>query len=360
MAAGCILSHSPVQRTLPPRVPGPVMTTARPIAVYHEHPDWFRPLFAEMDRRGIAYVRLDPKSHRFDPAEREVPYSLVFNRMSPSAYLRGAGHAIFYTHAWLAHLERLGVPVVNGARAWRHETSKALQLELLETLDLRYPRARVINHAAQAPAAAQGLRFPVVVKANIGGSGAGIVRFETSDALAKAVEQGTIKLGIDQTALVQEYIPARDQQIFRVESLGGKYLYAIKIHTTGETFNLCPASICQRADGVELVRTACPSNAPKTGLRVEAFEPPDHVVTAVESIAQGAGVDVGGIEYLIDDRDGQLLYYDINAMSNFVADAVNVVGFDPYARLVDYLENSMTFSRDAERSAGPRSAPRRG
>ena len=113
------------------------MTAAHPIAVYHEHPDWFRPLFAELDRRGIRYVRLDPKSHRYDPAEREVPYSLVFNRMSPSAYLRGGGHAIFYTHAWLAHLEATGVPVVNGARAWRHETSKALQMELLESLGLR-------------------------------------------------------------------------------------------------------------------------------------------------------------------------------------------------------------------------------
>src|SRR5439155_9105927 len=144
--------------------------------------------------------------------EREVLYSLVFNRMSPSAYLRGGGHAIFYTHAWLAHLDRLGVPVVNGARAWRHETSKALQLELLESLGLRYPRARVINHPAEAPAAADGLRFPVVVKANIGGSGAGIVRFETKDELVDAVEQAKINLGIDQTALVQEYIPARGQQ----------------------------------------------------------------------------------------------------------------------------------------------------
>ncbi len=32
------------------------------------------------------------------------------------------------------------------------------------------------------------------------------------------------------------------------------------------------------------------------------------------------------------------MYYDINALSNFVADAVNVVGFDPHERLVDYLE----------------------
>jgi RimK-like ATP-grasp domain len=312
--------------------------TARPLAVYHEHPDWFRPLFAELDRRGLPYTRLDPRSLRYDPAERACPYALVFNRMSPSAYLRGGGHAIFSTHAWLAHLDRLGVPVVNGARAWRHETSKALQLELLEALGLPYPRARVINHPSQAPAAAEGLRFPVVVKANVGGSGAGIVRYDTPEALAEALGREAINLGIDQTALVQEYVPARGGQIVRVETLGGKFLYAIKIHTTGETFNLCPASICRRADGAELVRTACPADAPKTGLKVEAFEPPGHVVAAVESIAQEAGVDVGGIEYLIDDRDGRLLYYDINAMSNFVADAVNVVGFDPYARLVDYLE----------------------
>ena len=60
----------------------------RPIAVFHEHPDWFRPLFTELERRQIPYVRLDAASHRFDPSEREAPYSLVVNRASPSAYLR--------------------------------------------------------------------------------------------------------------------------------------------------------------------------------------------------------------------------------------------------------------------------------
>jgi len=24
-----------------------------PIAIFHEHPDWFRPLFAELDRRAV-------------------------------------------------------------------------------------------------------------------------------------------------------------------------------------------------------------------------------------------------------------------------------------------------------------------
>jgi len=46
-----------------------------------------------------------------------------------------------------------------------------------------------------------------------------------------------------------------------VETLGRRYLYGIKIQTPGNTFNLCPADICQRSDGVELVRTACPIDA---------------------------------------------------------------------------------------------------
>jgi glutathione synthase/RimK-type ligase-like ATP-grasp enzyme len=309
-----------------------------PIAVYHEHPDWFRPLFAEMDRRGLPYVRLDPRAHSYDPGAHDAPYSLLFNRMSPSAYLRGGVQGIFFTLCFLAHLERLGVPVVNGRSAFTVETSKALQLTLLESLGLPYPRARVINHASKAAAAAEGLRFPVVVKANVGGSGAGIVRYDRLDDLARAAEEGRINLGVDHTALVQEFIPARDGCITRIETMGGKYLYGIRIHITGDTFNLCPGDICQRSDGVELKRTACPVDAPKTGLKVEALQPPDHVVDAVEAIVQTAGIDLGGIEYIIDDRDGRLMYYDINALSNFVADARNVVGFDPFARLVDYLE----------------------
>jgi hypothetical protein len=309
----------------------------RPFAIYHEHPDWFRPLFAELERRDIRYVRLDPRAHLYDPSEKQSPYSLVFNRMSPSAYLRGGVQGMFFTLGFLAHLERLRVPVVNGSKGFAIELSKARQLTLLESLGLGYPKARVINHASRAVEASEELHFPVVVKANIGGSGAGIVKFVSRESLATTASANQLDFGVDHTALVQEFVPARGGHITRVETLGGKYLYAIRVYTTGESFNLCPADICQRADGVELVRSACPVNAPKTGLKVEGYTPPPEVIAACEKIMQTAGIDVGGIEYMIDDRDGSLVYYDINALSNFVADAVNVVGFDPFARLVDYL-----------------------
>jgi len=313
-------------------------SSEKPIAIFHEHPDWFRPLFNELDARGIAYERLNAAAHTYDPAQQEVPYSLFFNRMSPSAYLRNNENGIFYTLSLLAYLESTDVPVVNGYKAFQYETSKAMQITLLEKLGLPYPKARIINHASQAVKASEGLRFPVVVKANIGGSGAGIVRYDSVEELAQAVAADEVKLGIDHTALVQEYIQARDGHITRVETLGGKYLYGINVYTSGESFNLCPADICQTTNGKELARNACALDAPKNGMRVEAYTPPQEVIDNIERIMQEAGIDVGGIEYMVDDRDGQIYYYDINALSNFVADAVNVIGFNPHVRLVDFLE----------------------
>ena len=119
-----------------------VMTsTARPIAIYYEHPEWFKPLFAELDRRAVPYVPLDASRHRYDATNGDgSQFSLVFNRMSPSAYLRGRGHSILYTLNYLAHLEHLGVRVVNGLGAFRVETSKALQLALLNRSACRFRR----------------------------------------------------------------------------------------------------------------------------------------------------------------------------------------------------------------------------
>src|SRR5262249_49973120 len=260
----------------------------QPIAIYYEHPHWFLPLFAELQRRGTPFTRINAAQHHFDPAQLngESGYSLLFNRMSPSAYRRGHGQAIFYTLYYLAHLEQRGKRIVNGQKAFRYETSKALQLSLLESLGLPYPKSRVINNPVDAVAASDGLRFPVVVKPNIGGSGAGVTRFNSRHELDEAADTGKLDLGLDTTGLVQEFIPARGGHIVRVEVVGGKFLYGIKVHLTGETFDLCPADICRTTGGQELARAACPVDAPKTGLKVEGYAPPDEIINAVQRIMQ--------------------------------------------------------------------------
>lgn len=317
------------------------------LAVFHEHPDWFRPLFAELDRRGIAYTRLDAARHSYDPGERTSPYALVFNRASPSAYLRDARQTTFHTLHWLRHLERLGVPVVNGADAYALELSKANQIDVLTTLGVPFPRTRVINAADRAVDAARDLRYPVLVKANVGGSGAGIERFDTEAQLAEAAAADALDFGVDGTALVQEMAPLRDGRITRVETLGGEFLYAIHVYPADTGFNLCPADACLTGEGQALSRNACALDAPKNGLRVERADVAPEIVAAIERVARASHLDVGGIEFLVDDRDGRWYVYDVNALSNFVADAPNVVGFDPFARLVDYLEGRLAAAGSA-------------
>jgi hypothetical protein len=131
-----------------------------------------------------------------------------------------------------------------------------------------------------------------------------------------------------------------------VETLDGAYLYGIRIHLGDDGgFDLCPADVCKTTDGAALTSSACPADSRKKGLSVEAFTPPNEVIDAVENIALRSRLDVGGIEYLESDRDGRRYFYDINALSNFVADPLRVIGFDPTARVVDSIEERLQARR---------------
>ena len=310
------------------------------LAIYYEHPVWFLPLFAELDSRGINYVKLNASHHSFDPSATGIDFSLFFNRMSASAYLRGNGQAIFFTQSYLAYLEATGTRVLNGSQAFSLEISKARQLQLIDSLGLRFPKTRIVNCTDEILVAAAQIGFPLLVKPNIGGRGAGIVRFDSVEQLRAAIDEASLDFGMDQIALVQELIPARGGYITRVETLGGKFLYAIDILLTGESFNLCPAELCQIESVVEFLENP-EANVSKAGLKVESCTPPRTLIDVVEKIVTAAGIDVGGVEYMIDDRDGRAVFYDINVLSNFVADAPRVIGFDPHVHLVDFLERQL-------------------
>ena len=305
----------------------------RPIGIIDEHPEWSQRLIGALDARRLPYEKIDHSSHAFDPRTRERGYSVVVNRSSPSSHTRGHASVLFYTEALLAHYESLGVPVVNGLRAYRFEKSKALQLGLLERLGVRYPRAVVVNHREQVLKALDRIAFPLVVKPNVGGSGAGIVRFDSADILRAGLDR--LDFGPDGTALVQEYVEPREGAIVRVEVLDGRALYAIRIVREGsQTFNLCPADICQTPPADSL--GACPVDA-KPGLSVSRYDAPPDAVATAEHLTREAGIDVGGVEYLVSARDGLAYFYDVNATSNFVADAPRVLGFDPFTAFVDSI-----------------------
>ena len=151
-------------------------------------------------------------------------------------------------------------------------------------------------------------------------SAAGGVGVAGAEALAGAVADRFLPVSIDGVLLVQEFVPAEGGKITRIETLDGRFLYAIDV--AGGGFDLCPADACQ-VDGkpIEMVKA----------------NPAPELIDAAERIARVAGLDVGGVEVMIDSRDGSARFYDINALSNFVARPLEVLGWDPHEQLVDYL-----------------------
>ena len=307
------------------------MSNRPPLAIVYEHPDWFKPLFATLERRGVDYRAIRLQDHYFDLASRDIPAPLVFSRVAMSSFLRQDEHPIFYAQSLYAHWESNGARVINGTRALEVDASKARQLTVIQSLGLDIPATRVVHRLADVPAAAQGLRFPVMVKVNIGGSGAGVARYDTHEELTQAIADASTPVSIDSVVLVQEYVPARDRQIVRMETLNGKFLYAITLNTDGGTFDLCPADVCL---------------IDKPAITVREYHAEPEAIGAAEAIAQAAGLDIGGIEFMIDDRDGTRRFYDINGLSNFVADPLSVLGWDPHEKLVDYLVQAIENTRE--------------
>jgi glutathione synthase/RimK-type ligase-like ATP-grasp enzyme len=294
------------------------------LAVLYEHPQWFQPLFAALDRHGMSYVPVQLSGHSFDPASRAVPAPLILSRVAQSSFLREPEHPIFYAAALLKHWQYCGATVLNGAATLAIDSSKARQLSLISSLGLAIPETRVVHRTRDLLRAAEGMAYPLIVKANIGGSGAGIVRYSSADELRASVADGSAPQSVDNVLLLQDYVPPRGGTILRIETLRGQFLYAIEVESSGDTFDLCPADACIAQPG-------------RAAIGMRAVTPTPELVRSAEQIAHAAHLFVGGIEVMIDDRDGTPRFYDINAMSNFVADPLNVLGWDPHDRLVGFL-----------------------
>jgi glutathione synthase/RimK-type ligase-like ATP-grasp enzyme len=276
----------------------------------------------------MPYLPIQLAGHGFDPASREAPAPLILSRVAQSSFLREPEHPIFYAEALLDHWERLGARVLNGADVLAIDSSKARQLSLITSLGYAVPETRVVHRARDLLAATQGMSFPLLVKANIGGSGAGIVRYSSAEELRTSIADRMIPDSVDKVLLVQDYVPPRGGSIIRLETLGGNFLYAIEVESRGDTFDLCPADACVAQPG-------------RAAIRMTAVTPAPEIIEAAERIARAARLELGGVEVVIDDRDGTPRFYDINAMSNFVADPMNVLGWDPHDRLIDFLEGQL-------------------
>jgi hypothetical protein len=321
------------------------MTSVQPdLIVLHEHPEWQKPLFAALRRRGVAFEPFDVTHAAF--SNTDTPRArLYFNQASPSAYLRGNTRAVPLALAYMRTLEALGARVLNGAEVFALELSKSVQATLLRTLDIATPHSITFNDPAALRAHAASLRWPAVLKPDQGGSGARIQVVDSIGEVEEIFRRDPANWLPDNLFLLQEYLPHDPEQgIVRLEFLGGELLYAMRVKTHGR-FNLCPSPVCNPDDGEGVCEI--PALQPVDAPPVEFYpypEVPDAAVATARRIVQAAKLDVGGIEYL-ETTDGRRVFYDINANSNLRPVIGEAFGFDPFERVVDYLVAQLARNR---------------
>jgi glutathione synthase/RimK-type ligase-like ATP-grasp enzyme len=314
------------------------------LVILFEHPEWQKPLFSALDRRGVRYGTFDLKRGAFDP-DRVPDAPLYFNQASPSAYVRGNTRAVPLALSLMRSLELAGARVLNGSQAFSLELSKSTQAALMHRLKIPHPRTLAFNDVDAALAGWQD-SWPALLKPEQGGSGARMYLLNSPDELVRLLRDQPDLWLPDHLLTLQQYYPvAPGQGIIRMEFLGGELLYAMRVIAHG-AFNLCPSEVCNPETGESHCEVPAASSIP-----VEFHPYPEVPSSAVEAgkklIAAGQ-LDVGGIEYL-EAPDGGQVFYDINANSNLREPIGRAFGFNPFERVVDFLVEQIKTKRSGGR-----------
>lgn len=283
------------------------------VYVIHENNEWVVPLRREFEAIGVPFAELFLDRGLLDLGTAP-PAGVFYNRMSASSHTRGHRFAPEFTAAVLAWLKRHGRTVVNGERALQLEVSKVAQYEALKAFGITTPETIAVIGRENLPAAAERIGYPVILKHNRAGKGLGVKLLLSEAALKEHIESDVFEESVDGITLVQRYIQAPAPFITRVEFVGGKLLYAVKVDTS-QGFELCPADACS----IDAVARVCPAVAP--GEKFQIIPDFDHpLIPAWQRFLAANDIGVSGIEF-IEDASGQAFTYDVNTNTNYNPDA---------------------------------------
>ena len=271
------------------------------IYVIHENDEWVEPLFNQFDQLEIPYTDCFLKNAPLD-LTGIPPAGVFYSRMSASSHTRGHSYAIDLSRNLLKWLESNGRKVVNGSGCLELELSKVYQYAALNAHGIQTPQTVVVKGLSGLESAVDKFDKPLILKPNRGGKGLGVQLFQSKEELGAALGAGTLE-SVDGVFLVQEYIKAPDPEIVRMEFIGGRFYYAVRVDTS-EGFELCPADACDLTG--QQVR-------PKFEI-IEDYDNPD--LPIIESFLSKNHIDIAGMEY-ITDQDGRKFVYDINMTTNY-------------------------------------------
>jgi len=240
-------------------------------------------IFAELDARGIEYVRLNDDELIFDLNAGHYPYDVVLERSIHHS------RALYALHA----LNDAGIPTVNTAHVARICGDKFLTTQALIQHKVPTPRTRMAFTPESAIEAIEALGYPVVLKPAIGSWGRLIAKVNDREAAETILEHKEI-LGSYHHSIfyIQEYVKKPNMRDIRAFVIGDECIGAI--------YRTSPHWITNTARGGQA--SVCPIT-------------PDLAEICINA-AHAIGGGVVAID-LLEDGDGQLLVNEVNYTMEF-------------------------------------------
>ncbi|KEO84878.1 ATP-grasp domain-containing protein [Tumebacillus flagellatus] len=290
------------------------------IYVIHENSEWTVHLTRRLEELNLPYEEWHLDQGTLDLTQTP-PEGIFYSRMSASAHTRDHRFAPEFTSNVLAWLEAHGRTVFNGTRALELEVSKVKQYLALNAGGVRTPKTTAAVGKEQILEAARSYAGqPFITKHNRAGKGLGVQLFQTLEGLEAYLNSPEFEEPVDGITLIQEYIQAPEPFITRCEFVGGNFVYAVRVDTSGG-FELCPADACQIGD------LFCPvgeqvEEKPKFQI-LDGFDDP--ILEKYAAVLKANRVQVAGIEF-IRNAEGEIYTYDINTNTNYNSDAEAAAG----------------------------------
>ncbi len=309
------------------------------VYIIHENPLWFRPLAKIFRKNNLPYGEIGMESGSLD-ISRSPPEGIFFSKMSASSYTRGHQYSPDYAFALLAWLEENGRRVINGSSVLRLEISKIDQYIKLKQHGINVPRTVACFGKENILEVAETFKTPFILKPNRGGKGIGVELFQSHKMLKSFLTGKNYTASIDDIMLVQEYIASPEPFITRMEFIGGKFVYAVRVDTS-EGFELCPAEAC-RIDKPRSASEVCAIDADLGLFRImKNFKDP--IIGKLEGFLAANKIEVAGVEF-IRDKQGKTYVYDINTNTNYNPEAEKKADFSAIKVLTEFLRKELEAS----------------
>jgi len=310
------------------------------VYIIHDNSKWLVPLVESLKSASILYddEMFDLSKGTSVDLTKAPPAGIFFNRPSPSAHTRGCSSTLELSLLVVNWLKLYKKRVINSSMSLSLSISKHYTTLLLDSKDISTPRSIFVGGRSKLISFLTGFqpwndRF--LLKHNRGGSGSGVHIFSSVSTAIDYVKSASFDDPVDDITILSDYIESPNKCMFRLEFVGCKLLYVVRVATSDLEVNNCPADACNNP---------LQGRSAKFRILTEVPAPVLALAVKLEDFGYANELEIYAVEVIVDSTgDAQVIDFNAcNTNYNTQAEKNANISFGGYDVVANYLFTELT------------------